>query len=488
MLNNTPRLLDYLNFPEELVELEPPDLSRLDPMYKDAVHFSNALLASVGAALQEPQSYQEAISSPDSISWKQAMDQEYASLIENHTWKLVPKPPDRKPIRNKWVYKVTYKSDGQIEKFKARLVAKRFTQQRGVEFTKTYYPVIRYDSIRAIFAIAAARRMHLNQFDIGTAFLNGDLLEEIYMLQPQGYIDPKHPTYYCRLLKSIYSLRQSARQWNSRISTFLKQFRLVTSEADCCVYSNHGGSHTLFGIYVDDDIIASTNPDYVEIILTYLESTFKVTHGVMDYFVGFQIQRCPLTGSIFVYQERYIQDVLIRFGLQDAHEVSTPSDPHAKLCKNSDPHDPEVDIPYRQAVGCLMYASIITRPDISYFINKVSLFQRCPRQSHWTATKRIMRYLKRTKSFGLYYNGQSLPPRLIGYTDADFGGDLDDRKSRMGFVYTLGSTAIAWGSRKQGCFVDSTTIAELVPWQNLPRRQYGYVAFYALSTVSKSFL
>ena len=185
--------------------------------------------------------------------------------------------------------------------------------------------MIRYDSIRAIFAAAVARHMHLQQFDIGTAFLNGDLTKEIYMSQPQGYINPQKPKYYCRLQKSIYGLRQSARQWNLQISTFLKQFRLIVSEADCCVYSNHGDIHTILGIYIDDGIIASTNLDYVESILVYLESTFNVTRGTMDYFVGFQIQRCEITGSIFVHQERYIQDVLTRSGLQDAHEVATHS-------------------------------------------------------------------------------------------------------------------------------------------------------------------
>ena len=196
--------------------------------------------------------------------------------------------------------------------------------------------------------------------------------------------------------------------------------------------------------------------------MTYLESTFKVILGDMDYFVGFQIQQCPLIGSIFVHQEHYINDVLIHFGLQDAHEVSTPVDTHARLWKNNDPKDHVVDIPYHQGVGCLMYATIITCPDIEYSVNKVSLFQEWPQQSHWTTVKRIMRYLKRTNCFGLFYNGQSSPPRLIGFTDADYGGDLDDRKNRTGFVYTLGSAAIAWGSHKQGCFANSITIAKLV--------------------------
>ena len=198
------------------------------------------------------------------------------------------------------------------------------------------------------------------------------------MVQPQGYIDPENPKYYYRLKKSIYGLRQSARQWNLQILVFLKQFRLIVSEADYCVYTNHGELHTILGIYVDDGIIASTNLNYVESILIYLKSTFKVTRGEMDYFVDFQINQCPLMGSIFVHQECYIQDVLICFSMQDTHEVSTPTNTHARLSKNTDTKDPPVDVLYRQAVGCLMYNTIITRLDIGYAVNKVLLSKSGP--------------------------------------------------------------------------------------------------------------
>ena len=378
LLNSTPQLPDYPNFPDLPEEPNPPDLSKLDPMHLDAIRLSNALIASVEEAISEPQTYHEAISSANSTYWQEAMDREYASLLENQTWDLIEKPSDRKPVRNKWVYKVKYKSNGEVDKFKVRLVAKDFTQKLGIDFTETYSPIIHYDSIRAILAIAATNGMYLKQFDIGTAFLKGELSEEIYMAQPQGYIDPAKPKYYFQLKKSIYGLRQSAHQWNHRISTFLKQFRLIVSEADCCVYLNHGQLHKILGIYVDDGFITSTNTDYIESILIYLESTFKVTRDEMDYFVGFHIERCPTTGSIFVHQKRYILDILIRFGLQDAHEVSTPADTHIKLWKNNDPKDPEVNVPYRQGVGCLMYTTIITCLDISYAVNKVSLFQEHP--------------------------------------------------------------------------------------------------------------
>ena len=206
LLNSTPQLLDYPNFPDLPEEPIPPDLSKLDPMHLDAIKLSNALIASEFEAISEPQTYHEAISSANSTYWQVAMDREYASLLENQTWDLIEKPSDRKPVRNKWVCKVKYKPNGEVDKLKARLVAKGFTQKSGINFTETYSLVIRYDSICAILAIAATKGMYLKQFDIGTAFLNGELSKEIYMAQPQGYIDPTKPKYYCRLKKSIYGL------------------------------------------------------------------------------------------------------------------------------------------------------------------------------------------------------------------------------------------------------------------------------------------
>jgi len=154
--------------------------------------------------------------------------------------------------------------------------------------------------------------------------------------------------------------------------------QVIVSEVDCYLYSNHSNLHMILGIYVNNGIIASSNPAYVESIMTYLESTFKVTCGEMDYFVGFQIDHCPLTGSIFVHQKRYKHDIFLHFGLHDAHEVSTPTGMHAKLWKNNNPQDPEVDVLYKQGVGCLMYTTIIMRLDIAYAVNKVSMFQERP--------------------------------------------------------------------------------------------------------------
>jgi hypothetical protein len=236
----------------------------------------------------------------------------------------------------------------------------------------------------------------------------------------------------------------------------------MSCDADTCVYRNKGSLHTLLGIYVDDGIIASTKPNFIEDILIYLESNFKVVRGEMDYFVGFQIERDHCNGSIFIHQTRYIDDIIKRFGLENAHSITTPVDPHTKLSNRVDAADSYVIVPYKEAVGCAMYATLLTRPDICYATSLVAKFQPKPKQSHWTATKRIYRYLKGTRTRGILFPGHNPSLTLIGYSDADFGGDLDDRRSRTGYVYILGEATIAWGSHRQGATADSTQRAELI--------------------------
>jgi hypothetical protein len=243
---------------------------------------------------------------------------------------------------------------------------------------------------------------------------------------------------------------------------FLKQYELIPSDVDSCVYRNKGELHTLLGIYVDDGIIASLYLEHITSIITYLEMNFKVIQGGMEYFVGFQINRDPFTGSIFIHQTRYIDDIVDHFGMKDANLVSTLVDTHARLSNQVDPTNPPIHVPYKEVVGFIIYTTLFTRPDISYAASLVAKFQPKPKQSHWTITKRIYRYLKGTMTYGIKFARLNNPLKLFGYSDVDFGGDLDDRRSRTGYVYTLGGAAITWDSHRQGAFVDSTTRAELI--------------------------
>lgn len=215
------------------------------------------------------------------------------------------------------------------------------------------------------------------------------------------------------------------------------------------------------GIFVDDGIVCATNPQDLDAVINHLASMFKVTHGPMDYYVGFQVHRDQHTHTIFINQARYISDILRRFQLQKANPISTPTDTHVPLQETLGPDDIILppSIPYREAVGCLMYAMVLTRPDIAFAVSRVAKYTSKPRQSHWTMVKRIFRYLSGTRHMGLSYYGTSSNLTLRGYCDADYVGDHDDRKSRTGYLFLLANGAIPWCSKRQGCNADSTTEA-----------------------------
>lgn len=182
----------------------------------------------------------------------------------------------------------------------------------------------------------------------------------------------------------------------------------------------------------------------------------------MDYYIGFQVEPGSPDDSIFLHQRRYITDIIGRFGMEDCHPIATPSDSLNILTKCAGAHDLEFHGPYKEAIGCLMYAMVMTTPDIAFAISKVSRYCNKPRQSHWSHVKRIFRYLKGTTNYGILFYSNPTHLTLVGYTDADYAGDLDDRKSRTGYTYKLANGPISWCSQRQTCTVDSTTESEFV--------------------------
>ena len=198
--------------------------------------FSFANMIHTAETYREPPTYKATTMSPQAALWKAAMEREYDSLMDNQTWILVPPPPGRNIIKCKWVYKIKYTSTDAVDKYKARLITKGYSQVHGINYEETFSPVIKHDSVRVLCAIASVLRMHMRQFDIGTAYLSSDLTTRIYMYQPEGFIDPINPSHVCLLLKSLYGLKQSGRLWNHTFDAFLKLYNLITSDADSCVY------------------------------------------------------------------------------------------------------------------------------------------------------------------------------------------------------------------------------------------------------------
>lgn len=417
--------------------------------------------------IDEPATYEEAVTSPNAEEWITAMKEEMSSMAKNHVWELVDLPPGRKTVGNKWVLKVKRKADGSIDKYKARLVAKGYTQREGIDYEETFSPVVRFASIRLILAIVAHLDLELFQMDVKTAFLNGELDDEIYMDQPKGFQEKGHERKVCRLKRSIYGLKQSSRQWYHRFHRAITSIGFTMIEEDHCVYVKRSGRNFLIlSLYVDDILLAGNDMEMIVATQEWLSSTFEMKDmGEADYILGVKIHRDRSRKFLSLSQETYIKKILERFRMHNANPIDTPMDKNCVLSKESCPKTEEerermAKVPYASAVGSLMYAMMCTRPDLCFAVGMVSRYQSNPGRDHWVAVKRILRYLKGTSGVALCYHGGSL--KLTGYSDADGSADRDERKSTSGYVFLLGGAAITWCSKKQPCISLSTMEAEYV--------------------------
>jgi hypothetical protein len=282
----------------------------------------------------ELQSLKEAMSMPEAPLWKEVVNNETESILQNHTWELVDLPPGCKPLGYKWIFKRKIKAYGSIDKYKARLVVKGYKQKEGVDYFDTYSPVTRITSIRMLIAIAALYNLEIHQMDVKTVFLNGELNEEIYMEQPEGFIVPGKEKKVCRLVKSLYGLKQAPKQWHEKFDNamMLNGFRI--NECDKCVYiKNTTSGYVIVCLYVDDMLIMGSNNDIIKVTKKMLNSKFDMKDlGVADVILGIKITR---TSDGFVLsQSHYIMKVLEKFGRYDDSPVKTPIDVNLYLSKN----------------------------------------------------------------------------------------------------------------------------------------------------------
>ncbi|OAE29694.1 hypothetical protein AXG93_509s1470 [Marchantia polymorpha subsp. ruderalis] len=422
----------------------------------------------------EPSSYREAQASVNKLEWNTAMEREIESLIENNTWELVESPTNQRMIDSKWVYKLKDNPGGDEAKiFKARLVARGFTQEKGVDYNKVFSPVAKYATIRLVCALAAIFDLVMDQMDVVTAFLYGYLEEEIYMRQPVGFEVKGKERLVCRLLKSLYGLKQAPRQWNTRFDQFMKAQGFFWSVYDPCVYMKKVNDETfnliILVLYVDDMLILAKNQSDVDECKSKLKSAFKMKDmGESKRILGMEIHRDHEQKKLWLSQGKYVRRILDRFNMMDSKGVWTPLAAHFKLSAAQCPTDAVEKgnmscVPYEQAVGSLMYLMVCTRPDIAFAMGKVSRYMSNPGKVHWEAVKWILRYLKSTLDYGLLFDGLlDNAKSLFGYVDADYGQDLDKRRSTTGYVFTLGGGSISWRSTLQKCVAQSTTEAEYV--------------------------
>ena len=410
----------------------------------------------------EPTSINEALASPDKRKWTEAMEKEMESLHKNKVWDLVKLPKDRKAVGSKWVVKLKVGPDGSVERHKARLVAQGFSQKYGVDYDETFSPVVRFESLRTVIALAVQNGLKLHQMDVTTAFLNGELKEEVYMRQPEGFAAKGQEDLVCKLKRSIYGLKQSPRCWNSVLDSQLKQMGFVQAKGDPCIYVTSEGEMFIIAVYVDDIVLAGKSDKRMTEVKEQLAEHFQVKDmGELHYFLGVKIVQDKESGEVSIGQPAYTTTVLQKFGMEHAKPVNTPVDSSTKLMKATDEDECVDQKLYTSAVGSLLYLSSATRPDITYAVSNVAKYCAEPTKQHWLAVKRIMRYLKGTLNYGLLYS-QDGSATCVGFSDADWGGDLDDRKSTSGYLFTLSGAAVSWRSKKQTCVALSTAEAEYI--------------------------
>uniref|UniRef100_A0A2N9IX16 Reverse transcriptase Ty1/copia-type domain-containing protein n=1 Tax=Fagus sylvatica TaxID=28930 RepID=A0A2N9IX16_FAGSY len=346
----------------------------------------------------EPPSYKIAAQHPQ---WCTAMQEEFAALQQQGTWSLVLPPPHKNVVGCKWVYKLKHNSNGTIARYKARLVAKGFHQQQGVDYAETFSPVIKPPTVRLILSLAVSHNWPLQQLDVKNAFLHGTLKEEVYMAQPQGYVDSSHPHYVCKLHKSIYGLKQAPRAWFESFTTQLLHLGFIASTADSSLFIYH--HHTVIAyllLYVDDIVLTSNSTSFLDGLILQLRKVFDIKDlGPLHYFLGLQVSRT--TDTLHVTQTKYASDLLVKHQMVASKPAKTPSSPNTRLSLHegdllSDPHG------YRSLVGALHYLTF-TRPDISFAVHQVCQYMAAPTTTHLSAAKRILRYIKGTLFHGIAF-------------------------------------------------------------------------------------
>jgi hypothetical protein len=414
------------------------------------------LLAVIG---DEPATAEEAKGVKE---WRMAMLEEMASIEENKTWTLVDLPKGQRAIGLKWVFKLKRDEHGEVVKHKARLVAKGYVQRQGIDFEEVFAPVARMESVRVVLAVAAHRGWSVHHMDVKSAFLNGELAEEVYVAQPPGFTAAGHEEKVLRLHKALYGLRQAPRSWNAKLDASLHELGFTRSKCEHGLYVRGAkASRLVVGVYVDDLIITGEMNKEIDSFKLQMKKMFKMSDlGPLSYYLGIEVKQG--VRGIELRQSAYALKLLEKAGMSSCNSCATPMEVRLKLSKAST--SPLVDDPtqYRSIIGSLRYL-LHTRPDLSFSVGYLSRFMEEPRADHMAAVKHLLRYVAGTINYGLWYSGGGGGElSLLGYSDSDLAGDVDDRKSTTGVVFYLGANPVSWLSQKQRVVALSSCEAEFI--------------------------
>ena len=368
-------------------------------------------------------------------------------------------PRGKKIVGSRWIF--TVKSDGR---YKARLVAKGFSQIHGINYFDTYSPTLRMDSLRILLAVSAFYDWEIHQIDVRTAYLEGDLEEDVYIKCPEGI----QGTNYVKVDKALYGLKQSGRAWYKKLDAKLSSIKFKRSVSDQCIYI-HPELQIVIGVYVDDLVVCGKVLSQVVRAKQQLSSYFPIKDlGELDVIIGWKITRERSTRTLQISQAHYIAEKIESFGLQQAREYTSPLDGYDGILPGREDESPADESAYASAVGSLGYASHSTRPDISFAVSQLGKYNSCPVIRHWNTVCRVFRYLKGSSDFSITYCfGPSSPENLKSHevlmcSDSDYAGDVVTRRSVSGYVVMLGGGPICWQSKQQKSVSTSTAEAEYI--------------------------
>lgn len=422
----------------------------------DRYGFSNMCLSSTVPASEEI-TFSEALHGPESEQWKRAMTDEMQSFEDNDAWELMENPGNVSIVKCRWVFNKKFDVDNNV-RYRARLVAKGFSQKPGIDYTETFSPVVRHSTLRLLFALSVKIGMSITHLDVTTAFLNGVLKENIYMSLPEGFAN-KSGGNVLKLKRAIYGLKQSSLAWYERVKDCLSKLGFKNSEYEPCLFAkNNGKIKIIIGLYVDDFLIFSNNEAETDKLKNVLGSEFKLKDlGPVRQYLGMRINLDKNNSVLTVDQQQYIEQLVCRFQMSDCKPQSTPIEPKINVEKSN---ECSPDIPYQRLIGSLMYLAVMSRPDIAYAVSYLSQFNNCYNENCYNYAKRILRYLQCTKNYCLKYTSNGMD--LQGFVDSDWASDALDRKSYTGFCFVMSGAAVSWQSRKQKTVSLSSTESEYI--------------------------
>ena len=448
---------------EAQVNAESADLRRSQRVNKGkAPERLVEIINSVNTVLPEPKTFTEALNSNEADQWKRAMDEEMSCLRKNETWTLSELPEGKSAIGCKWVYKTKTDEEGNVVRYKARLVAQGYSQKYGDDYDEVFAPVARPTTFRTMLTVAGHKGMIVKHYDIEAAYLNGELSHEVYMLQPDGYRDGDNLV--CKLQKSLYGLKQGANEWNKKLHNVLSVNDFVRSENDPCLYAKQQDGQLMYVcVHVDDLVAAATSDSVIAVFERQMNEVLVMKNlGNLQYYLGLQLER-DSDGIFQLHQRSYIEKKLREFQLNDCRPSNVPMDPGYQKRQEVHVNMANKEI-YRRAIGSLQYLATNTRPDIAISTSILARRVSSPTDADWTEVKRIFRYLSHTKDMKLKLGdvNEQCNKQLIGFVDADWGGDSDDRKSNTGYLFKYLGAPISWSSKKQSLVTLSSTEAEYV--------------------------